>query len=1026
MPPVPQGFVLEPRKAPPLPPGFVLQQRSPSIPPGFRIKSTPTAAPAQAAPPIDDFDPMRDLPLPFTPALSPDPRTFNLPAQPEQRGPEAGPTRALDIALQGLRQGVGELAGFPVDMSSAVLNLGAMGLDAVAPGDQSWMQSKNPIGGSAQINDIIEGIVPGEPFSYDEMTDIQRLGFEGNRFGVQSLLPSGVLANPVVRQALGKLSPAIAPQAEALTRPYQAGANMVNDTIAGAGAGVGYGSYDMYAPESAKALLGPVGDVIASMGGAVGANLLQNVATSSSRGLGGVFSNMAGGQYDTTLPQNPDGSFIRGKDADVAAFYAQDAASNPALAAETISARSNAMQSNGPKAAIPSAGILSDDPGLVAYEKGFRLDPSLHKDFVANQQATEGAALDSAKKIAPETAVGRQFTNAVAADDAARMNEARARVAAAETDVGSADQRNMALTADLTARRGEKVPASERLDQAVVENTLVPMQGESSRMFAAADPDGQSIVSSDAMLDAAGRVYQSLGDLNTPNKVIPQGLLQRIEGTAGEVTPASSVDTGILDASGRPIIRDTPEVQAPNEVSVRSIVDALPELATTEERARRAGNYTLADNIRELRRSMETTLDEAAASGNPEASAAIAARENYRDTVGSTFGGGPADPARVLRKDFNLDRFGRSTTPPSQTAKRFLQPGQPEKAAALARIMESSPVAAEGREAVGQYLAADLAEAPGVVRANGTIDPVAIERWAEKWGDEALELSADFRAQLNGLIVRAGEGAADSSQLAATLQEAQTALREAATNKGAISRVLGKDPVNAVSGILNSGDAETTMREIVERIAGNDSARDGLKAAVREFLMERATTSAVQRTSTGENPLSFARLDDLFKQHEEALAEVFTPDEMNSLRAAHQFLAPLKNLEMRTVVGSQTSANDRFWDQLAKPVEVALKLRFGVLKGGGLMRTLTLWRQMMPNGDAAAIELIERMWFDPELAQHLLTREVKQVGSPQYNAKLIRLLSLGAGARDLNEPDDGQTGQPLRIVVDGANAVTAR
>ena len=956
--------------------------------------------------PVDDFDPLRDLPLPYTPDLPPDTRVFQPPAQPEKRAPEAGAGRALDIAFQGLRQGATELVGFPVDMSAAALNLGAMGIDAVAPGDQSWMQSKNPIGGSAQLGQIVESAIPGEPFSYGEITEAQRLGFEGNRFGVQSVIPSGILANPAVRQALSKLSPAFAPHAEALSRPYQTGANMVNDTVAGIGGGVGYGSYDMYTPDWAKEFLGPMGDVISSMGGAVGANMAQNVATSSARGVGGVFTNAAGGKFDTTLPQNPDGSFVRNKDADVAAFYAQDAASNPQVAAETIGARANSMRQNGPEAAIPSSGVLSDDPGLVAYEKGFRLAPSLHKDFVANHQATEGAALDSAKRIAPEAAVGRQFTNAVQADDAARISEARQRVSAAETDVGSADQRNMALAAELTARRGGKVPASEQLDQAVVDNTLVPMQGESSRMYAAADPNGQSMVSSDPMLEAAGRVYQSLGELNTPNKVIPQGLLARIEGTAGDVTPASSVDTGLLDASGRPIIRDTPEVQAPNEVSVRSIVDALPELATTEERARRAGNYTLADNIRDLRRSMDATIDEAAAAGNPEATAAIAARQNYRDTVGSTFGGGIGDPARKLRQDFNQDRFNRTTTPPSQTAKRFLQPGQPEKAASLNRILENSPVAEEGRQAAGSYLAADLAEAPGVVRSNGTLDPAAIERWAQKWGDEALDLAPDFRAQLNGLIVRAGQGQADSSQLATTLKEAQSALRDAEVNKGAIARVLGKDPVNAVSGILSSGDSETAMRQIVERIAGNDSALDGLKASVREYLMERATTSAVQRTATGENPLSFARLDDLFKQHEETLAEVFSPAEMNSLRAAHQFLAPLKNLEMRTVVGSQTSANDRFWAQLARPVEVALKLRFGVLKGGGLMRTLTLWRQMMPNGDAAAVELIERMWFDPDLAQHLLTREVDQVGSARYNAKLIRLLSYGAGARDLNEPDE--------------------
>jgi len=973
MAPLPPGFQLEPRKPAALPPGFQLE-RSVAPAPAAPVR----AAPAQPAMPVDDFDPLRDLPLPYTPDLPPDTRVFQPPAQPDKRAPEAGPGRALDIAFQGLRQGAGELLGFPVDMSAAALNLGAMGIDAVAPGDQSWMQSKNPIGGSAQINSAVEGIMPGEPFSYDEMTDVQRLGFEGNRFGVQSLLPSGVLSNPVVRQALGKLSPALAPRVEALSRPYTAGANAVNDTIAGVGAGTGYGAYDMYTPEPVKEALGPMGDVISSMGGAVGANLLQNVAEAGARTVAGAGSRAAGGQFDTTLPQNPDGSFVRNKDADVAALYTREMASNPQAAADTIGARANTMRGNGPEAAIPSSGILSDDPGLIAYEKGFRLDPSLHKEFVANQQATEGAALDSAKRIAPETAVGRQFTNAIEAQDAAQLNEARQRVSAAETDVGSADQRNMALTAELTAKRGGQVPASERLDP-IVANRLMEDQSRKNSAFDAIDPEGTVPRSIDPMLERVKSIEASAGPLDDPAN-LPRGVMDRVKSVA----------------------------ETDGTISFRDLNAARPELAGQIAKARKAGDYALADNLTSIKQTIDDEAVRLADEGGEAGVRAQQAMEEYAKFA-AVWNKGPGDAATTFRKDFNQDRFNRTTTPPSQTAGRFLQKGQPERAASLRRILDNNPAGEEGRRASADFLAADLAEAPGVVRTNGTLDPAAIERWAQKWGDEALDLAPDFRAQLNGLIVRAGQGQADSSQLATTLKEAQSALRDAEVNKGAIARVLGKDPVNAVSGILSSGDSETAMRQIVERISGNDSALDGLKASVREYLMERATTSAIQKIPGGENPLSFAKLDDLFKAHENALAEVFSPAEMNSLRASHQFLAPLKNLEMKAVVGSQTSANERLWEQVSKPIEVALKLRYGVLKGGGLMRTLGLWRQMMPNGDAAAVELIERMWFDPDLAQHLLTREVDQVGSARYNAKLIRLLSYGAGARDLNEPDDAPT-----------------
>lgn len=954
----------------------------------------PQAAPAPAPMTPQQMQGM-DLPVPdgqggINPAFSPTDR--GQPMQPQSRAPEDGAARALDIALQGDRQGVGELLGFPVDMASAALNLGAMGVDAVAPGDQSWMRSSNPIGGSGQINSMIEGVVPGEPFTYDEMTDAQRLGFEGNRFGVQSMLPSGFLSNPAVRQVLGKLAPAIAPKVEELSRPYTAGANMVNDTVAGVGAGVGYGAYDQYTPEPVKDALGPLGDVISSMGGAVGANLLHNIAGAGGRAVAGIGRN----KYDTNLPQNPDGSFVNKSDADVAALYAQEMASKPQYASDVIGTRANAMAANGPAEAIPSSGILSDDPGLIAFEKGFRLDPTLHKDFVTNQQATETAAVNSAKQIAPETAIGRQFTDAVQADDAARVGQADARVRAVEQDLAGADERSMQLGAELTSKRGGQVPASQKLDP-VVTDRLMADQKVKNDAFAAIDPNGEVQRPLDPLLDRVKSIESNQGVLNDPASQ-PRGMMDRVKALGGE--------------------------EGPGVVSFKDLNAARPELAGQIAAARKNGDYTLADNLASLKSTIDDEAERLAAEGGEAGVRAQQAMEEY-GKFAAVWNKGPGDAATSFRKDFNLDRNNRTTTPPSQTAGRFLQPGQPEKAASLKRILENNKDGDTGRQATADFLAADLADAPGVVKANGTLDKAAIERWAAKWGDDALDLSADFRAQLNGLIVRAGENSADNSTLATQLKDAQAALREVETNKGAIARVLGKDPVNAVSGILQSGDAQTSMKEIVTRIAGNDSALNGLKASVREYLMERATTSAIHKTTTGENPLSFAKLDDLFKAHEDALSEVFSPDEMNSLRAAHQFLAPLKNLEMRTVVGSQTSANDRAWDQLSKPIEVALKLRYGVLKGGGLMRTLGLWRQMMPNGDAAAMELIERMWFDPELAQHLLTRQVDQVNSARYNAKLLWLLSKGAGARAINGQEEPASGHPEITVHGGRSAETS-
>ncbi|MDB5612476.1 MAG: hypothetical protein JWQ22_129, partial [Devosia sp.] len=231
---LPPGFVLDnPRKSATPPPGFVLDKPASSrfqpvnngageqiggfsMPTGaepLNVMVQSTATPPAPAPMTPQQMQSMNLPVPdgqggIDPRYSSD--DHGTPVQAEPLVPEDGAGRALDIALQGMRQGVGELVGFPVDMASAGLNLGAMGVDALVDGDQSWMRSNKPFGGSSQINDMVEGVVPGEPFSYDEMTDAQRLGFEANRFGVQSVVPSGFLSHPAVRQALSKMAPAIA------------------------------------------------------------------------------------------------------------------------------------------------------------------------------------------------------------------------------------------------------------------------------------------------------------------------------------------------------------------------------------------------------------------------------------------------------------------------------------------------------------------------------------------------------------------------------------------------------------------------------------------------------------------------------------------------------------------------------------------------------------------------------------------------------------------------------------------------
>jgi hypothetical protein len=122
---------------------------------------------------------------------------------------------------------------------------------------------------------------------------------------------------------------------------------------------------------------------------------------------------------------------------------------------------------------------------------------------------------------------------------------------------------------------------------------------------------------------------------------------------------------------------------------------------------------------------------------------------------------------------------------------------------------------------------------------------------------------------------------------------------------------------------------------------------------------------------------------------------------MNALRQAHKLLTPGKNIEAaRATPGSDTAEKT---SAALRALEAGLKVKYGMLKGGGIMRNLKLIAQTFPDASAGASALVSKMWFDPELAQHLLTRPVAEVGTPAWNSKLLKLMGYGAAAREENE-----------------------
>ena len=285
-------------------------------------------------------------------------------------------------------------------------------------------------------------------------------------------------------------------------------------------------------------------------------------------------------------------------------------------------------------------------------------------------------------------------------------------------------------------------------------------------------------------------------------------------------------------------------------------------------------------------------------------------------------------------------------------------------------------------------------------------------------------------------IARAAKGERVSGGLADQVKAAQAKLKEAERaagrsekdvedriNKGALGAVIDSDPDKAVSAIMSDGNKSARRLDELVALTKNDAdARAGLKAAVRDYMVDKSTTTATEKLPAGDSrgPLSFAKTQKLFQEHEQQLAKVFSPEEMNSLRVVHKALE-VQNLE-RVRVRSGSDTVEKLLDNnaekfLATPMgqatEAVIRLKFGMLKGGGIVSIARRYAAgLTPEDGQRAHDLLKRAAFDPDLAMVLATRKIPP-GSPAYSATIQRALAGGAAVREMTDEDP----KPLEMTV---------
>jgi hypothetical protein len=635
---------------------------------------------------------------------------------------------------------------------------------------------------------------------------------------------------------------------------------------------------------------------------------------------------------------------------------------------------------------MPTSGLLSQDPGLIALEATARHQSGV--PFGVRDQRVTEAASEQLGSLRDPTADQGAVASRAAAEKADKMGPANLDVALSQEAADAADAARRSSGAEMAALAGTgtRAEASRRLDRAVVSDTYLPDRARKNALFDAIDPAGTEMRDTTPLVSAVRQLR------------------------AAEESLPSSFQTH------SPMLDDIEKLVDPKTGAVRPL--AYRDLEVMRMRLSRAAhdarrpetpNYTLADAYDAVRAEIGREAGRMAAEGGDAGARAAAAETNYRQDFAPKYRAGPGDEMTTFTRAIDRDRT-RSSTPPSETAARFLR--APEKVAALERVLSGSPSAAEGRAAARDYLLSDYAKS--ILNADGSLNPGRAAAWRRNNEAVLSSLPDDIAAEFDRLVAGVRGTDARPAAMKQRLQDALTKAKatEAEIDRSAVGTLLREDPRDVAESILGGKwNAEKQIDEINRVIGSDERARRGWRAAFSDVLYHRATSTR----SAGDNYEALqSRLAGEFKSNTAILAKVYSPEEMHTLRQAHKMLSYLGEAE-KSAGGARGSNTDLMGSVIGRTFQLAMRHVYGDLKGGGIIRRFRLMASMLPTNREAVREITEMAWFNPDVAAYLLDKPVRNFANAPYNINLKRLIAAAAAGRESADTDASQgTEQPAR------------
>jgi hypothetical protein len=934
------------------------------------IESQPPAAPAQPVPeaapaappavPMSDFGPSIPREAPPAPAVEePLPAPLGsfgfdpLSAFPTQHRMRDSQSQA---GLQGTARGVLDTIGMPADLLATAYTLPVQGANALL--DTNLPTPGSPTERAADSLGALASKYTGfDVRDEEDMPPEDRLAYNAARYGTGGGLVGGLLSKiGQARNAKFGERLARAPKPfDPIMAPYETapGRAVAQDVAAGVGGGTALGALHNAGVDN------PLADTAALFLGAPAGITAMNIVESPAKLAGKI-----PGFFDGSRPGAPaEGlTYIKVGDktiavtnsmADEAARAYQSTLSDPKKFASDVLAGEASFKADG--LPVPTTAALSNDVGAILSENTMRAKNP--EPFVKSDNALRDAAAEAVSSVRkpgdPEAATGYAERYVGAKREVAQRAADKAEGEATGVSMAREDE-----AAKLRMNRDQKTQAdasTQIYDQFA--GAMKEQRGLKNELFEA--PELQSeMVSTSPLRQAAERVRASATNA--------QG--------AGAV-PSTLIDDILKYGEGQ-------------EIPFSEYQQFRNRFATEYKAAREANDGALLKNLDTLRDTFLSGVDEVGKRQTPGGEAARKAADNYRQYAEKYVEGTGGDmKAKVTQR----------TGTPSEEGYAFLS--SREAAEQLEKIKadvkDPQAVTAAQRKLL-------LGQAAAAVQGN-KINPQAIRAWRDD-NSAVLSTIPGLKQEADELVRAAVNGKDKENALANEIRNTRKGIKatEDDLKKSRLSLLLDSTPENAVGAVFSDKNAPEAMRRVVKRLGQNKEAIEGWRAAVSDYLAKQVQTTR-SASPGGPAAVSYARVKKLFDDNADTLSAVYGPEEMNALRRAQKILEPLTKQEFRGTVGSQTAERAAQIEKNWGLLEAGLKAYYGVLKGGGVLRTTRLWAKMLPDENEAIQVLIGKAAFDPKVAAHLATRDVKQVGTPAWNRRLTTLLAGAELQRENNE-----------------------